>query len=386
MEERRSAKFATLIGCREVTQNRFGLHQDTVMNSAESFSASYDEARVKFLDAASATGGQLERFVHPERGPGGGELSTDVAWFGARDAERVLVMISGTHGVEGYCGSGAQVDWLRRGELSCAPSGTAVLMIHAINPYGFAWNRRVTHENVDLNRNWIDFDKPLPRNAGYDELSTVMCPPSWDEETQRRTTDAIAAFAQQHGMPAMQQAVSGGQYTHPGGIFYGGKAPTWSRRTQSEIFVSMLARAGRVAIIDYHTGLGPWGFGEQIVPDRSQLKRAAQWYGSVVTSPSVGTSTSADIVGDGLSAAAALLPHAEVTGMALEVGTVSLAEVLLALRADAWLHVHGDLGAPKGRAIKQRMRDAFYGDANDWKGMVAGQSMLACRQALMGLR
>ena len=32
-----------------------------------------------------------------------------------------------------------------------------------------------------------------------------------------------------------------------------------------------------------------------------------------------------------------------------------------------------------------QIRDAFYGDADDWKGMVAGQSLLAVKQALAGL-
>lgn len=356
------------------------------MNSAESFSASYAEAREKFLAAAKEARGQLERVAHPERGPSGGDLSTDVAWFGPRDADRVLVMISGTHGVEGYCGSGAQVDWLRRGELSRVPAGTAVMMIHAINPFGFAWNRRVTEDNVDLNRNWVDFGKPLPANARYSELQEHICPARWDEAAQAESTGALLAYAQKHGMPALQQALSGGQYTHPTGIFFGGSGPTWSRRTQTEVFRSYLGGASRVAIIDYHTGLGPWGFSEQIVPDAVQLKRAALWYGAIVTSPSGGTSTSADIAGDGLSAAQQILPQAEVTGMAMEVGTRPLLEVLHALRSDAWLHAHGDVSSAQGQAIKKTIRDAFYGDADDWKGMVAGQSLTATRQALAGLQ
>lgn len=358
-------------------------------NAVDGFSATYAEARSKFLAAAGAAGGTLKRFAHPERGPDGGELSTDVAWFGPRDADRVLVMISGTHGVEGYCGSGAQIDWLRRGELSRVPSGTAVMMIHAINPYGFAWNRRVTEDNVDLNRNWIDFEKPLPANPAYVELADVICPSGWDTQAQRRSAEGIAAFVQKRGMPAFQQAVSGGQYTHPKGIFFGGAGPTWSRRTQTEILRWMLGGASRVAIIDYHTGLGPWGYGEQIAPvpkDSAAFKRAVQWFGAAVTSPSGGTSTSADIVGDGLSAAAALLPHAEVTSVALEYGTLPVMDVLGALRADAWVHNHGDLTSAEGKAIKRQTRDAFYGDRDDWKGMVAGQSLLACRQALAGLQ
>jgi hypothetical protein len=359
------------------------------MNSAESFSGSYDEARGKFLAAAKDGGATLDRLAHPEKGPEGQELSTDFAWLGPRDADRVLVLISGTHGVEGYCGSGAQVDWLKRGEHTRLPKGVAALLIHAINPYGFAWNRRVTNENVDLNRNWIDFAKPLPENRAYSELSEAICPRAWDAETQRQSIATLMAYAQKHGMPSFQQAVSGGQYSHPKGIFFGGAGPTWSRKTQTEIYRGKLASASKVAIIDYHTGLGPWGFGEQIVPvarDSEAFKRAARWYGSSVTSPSGGTSTSADISGDGLSAAAAVLPHAEVTGMALEIGTVPVMDVMAALRADAWLHAYGEYGSVQGQAIKRQMRDAFYGDRDDWKGMVAGQSLLATRQALTGLQ
>jgi hypothetical protein len=358
------------------------------MNSAMSFSATYAEARAKFRAAATEAGGALESWAHPEPAPDGGDLSCDTAWFGARAAERVLVMISATHGVEGFCGSGAQVDFLRRGELARLASDQAVLMIHAINPYGFAWLRRVTHENVDLNRNWIDFEAGTPENLGYDALADAIVPPEWTEEAQAASARILGAYAAEHGAMALQQAVSGGQYRHPTGVFHGGTAPTWSRKTQTAIFAHHLAGAARVAIIDYHTGLGPWGYGEQIVtepPGDAAYLRAKAWYGAAITSPTSGDSTSANITGDGLNAAPILLAHAEVTGMALEFGTQSLGQVLGAVRADAWLHAHGDLASPQGRAIKAQIRDAFYGDADDWKGMVAGQSLLACRQALAGL-
>jgi hypothetical protein len=358
------------------------------MNSADSFSVDYQAARAKFREAAKAAGAALQTLAHPEPGPDGGDLSTDVALIGPRAAERVLVMISGTHGAEGFCGSGAQIDWLRRGEATTLPAGLAVLMIHAINPYGFAWLRRVTEDNVDLNRNWIDFGGPLPANPGYDALAAAAVPAEWTEAAQHESARALAIYAGEHGPMGLQQAISGGQYAHPRGIFYGGAAPTWSRRTQTAIFAEYLADAGRVGIIDYHTGLGPWGFGEQIVTDRPAspgYERAHAWYGAAISCPASGDSTSADIKGDGLAAAPVLLAHAEVTGMALEVGVQSLPETLGAVRADAWLHAHGDPASPKGREIKRQVRDAFYGDADDWKGMVAGQSLLAVRQAIRGL-
>jgi hypothetical protein len=156
------------------------------------------------------------------------------------------------------------------------------------------------------------------------------------------------------------------------------------------IYEHYLRSAGRIAIIDYHTGLGPWGFGEQIVvegPGAASFKRAASWYGGAITSPEAGgDSTSAVIVGDNLSHAPVLLGHAEVTAMALEFGVKPIVPTLNALRADAWVHAYGDPLSPEGRIIKAEIRDAFFGDADDWKGMIAGQSLLATRQALRGLR
>ncbi|HLZ83278.1 MAG TPA: M14 family metallopeptidase [Caulobacteraceae bacterium] len=358
------------------------------MNSADSFSATYAEARARFRAAAAAAGAGLEAVSHPERGRQGEDLATDVAWIGPRDAGRVLVTISGTHGAEGFCGSGAQLDWLARGEAARLPTGVAALMIHAINPYGFSWLRRVTHENVDLNRNWVDFDAPLPANPGYDAIAEAAVPAEWTPEAQARSESALGAYVGAHGPGAFQQAISGGQFRHPGGLFYGGAAPSWSRRTQSAIFAEYLNQAARVGIIDYHTGLGPWGYGERIVTDAMDspgFARARAWWGAAITSPSGGTSTSARITGDGLEAAPRLVPHAEVTGMAMEIGTRSLAEVLLALRADAWLHAHADPLSPEAEPIKAKVREAFYGDADDWKGMVAGQSLVAVRQAIAGL-
>lgn len=358
------------------------------MNSAESFSADYTEAREKFLRAAAAAGGALESLAHPERGPGGAALHCDVAWFGPRTAERVLVLISGTHGIEGFCGSGVQTDWLRRGEAARLPHGVAALVIHAINPYGFAWLRRVTEDNVDLNRNWIDFSRGLPENPAYDELAGIVTPAEWSPESIARMLTTLGSIGARDGAAALQRALSGGQYRHPHGIFYGGAGPTWSRRSQTAIFAQYLGRAAHIAILDFHTGLGPHGFGEQITAEpreSTSFKRAASWFGAALTSVLDGSSSSSAISGDGLSAAPTLLAQAKVTGIALEFGTQPLNEVILALCADAWLHAHGEMSAPLGRSIKAQMRAAFYADADDWKGMVTGQSLIACRQAIAGL-
>ena len=78
-------------------------------------------------------------------------------------------------------GSGVQVaalhdqEWLDHARAK----GVAVLYIHALNPYGFSHVRRVTNENVDLNRNFQDFSQPLPQNPAYAELHGLLQPPNW---------------------------------------------------------------------------------------------------------------------------------------------------------------------------------------------------------------
>ena len=357
--------------------------------AAASFAADYGQARSLFLDLARDCGGRLETLEYPERGPGGERLFCDTAWFGSRTAERVLVLISGTHGVEGFCGSGAQVDLLRRGEPTRLPPDVAVLMIHAINPFGFAWLRRVTHENVDMNRNWVDFSRPRPANDGYDALSASVCPGAWSDEAEADLGRAVKALSDRVGAAEAERSLTRGQYSHPTGIYYGGQGPTWSRKAQTAIFGDCLGQAGRVAIIDYHTGLGPHGYAERILtepPDSAAFARARSWFGGGVVSAAGGGADPAHLQGDSLSAAPGLLRGAEVTALALEVGTLPGDQVLGAVIADNWLHARGDVGSPQGRAIKARIRSAFYVDQDDWKGMVAGQSLLACRQAVAGLR
>jgi Protein of unknown function (DUF2817) len=161
--------------------------------AVEDFSADYGQARMKFVEAAKAQDGELERIAHPARGPDGADLSIDIAWFGDRSASKVFVAFSGVHGVEGFFGSAVQTEWIRCSENRRLPRNTAALLVHAVNPYGFAWLRRTNEDNVDLNRNWIDFDRPLPTNERYEEIAEDLCPPNWSAEAQAAADARLAA-------------------------------------------------------------------------------------------------------------------------------------------------------------------------------------------------
>jgi hypothetical protein len=209
----------------------------------ESFSADYGQARTKFVEAAKTQGGELERIAHPARGLNGADLSMDIAWFGDRSASKVFVAFSGVHGVEGFFGSGVQIEWIHRSENRRLPRDTAALLVHAVNPYGFAWLRRTNEDNVDLNRNWIDFDRPLPTNMRYEEIAEDLCPPNGSAEAQAAADARLATWRERNVEGIFMQAVTAGQWRHADGLFYGGATPSWSRKVLTDVLKSHLGDA-----------------------------------------------------------------------------------------------------------------------------------------------
>jgi hypothetical protein len=181
------------------------------MGNIHSFAATYSEARDKFLAAARVAGAVTHRYDNPTKSPAGEPLSTDLARIGPDDASKIVVAISGTHGAEGFSGSGFQVDWLATVGAAGLPAGTAVLFVHAINPYGFAWTRRVTEEGNDLNRNYVDHGKPYPVNDGYLEIADVLIPADFSERGRKEADAELAAYRQKVGDIAFFRAMSGGQ-------------------------------------------------------------------------------------------------------------------------------------------------------------------------------
>jgi hypothetical protein len=360
------------------------------MSAAAYFSDSYAEAREKFCAATAAAGGALRSYLNPKvKGPKGESLYLDTARFGPTDAANMIVLISGTHGIEGFCGSGAEINWMRSGGPAALPPGTGALLVHAINPYGFAWIRRVNEDNVDLNRNFVDHGKPYPANDGYRALADALKPTTWDKASLDAAQQVIDVFTQKNGAFGLQQAVSGGQYSHPDGMFFGGHAPVWSNRTIREIIRSELGRARRIGVIDFHTGLGPFGHGELICVSPAGTPgydRTMRWYGDQVTSPEQGTSTSAIVVGVMVDAFPQEAPDADVTSVALEYGTYPVLEVLQAVRQDNWLHQHGDLASAQGKDMKAYIRERFYPAGEKWAEMVRARASEVIGMALKGLQ
>ncbi len=359
----------------------------------QAFSGSYAQARTRFLEGAAKAGLPVTSYEHPLQGRDGEVLAMDVAVAGDPHAEAMLIVSSACHGVEGFCGSGVQVAslhddaWLSQ----VRASGVAVLYLHGLNPHGFSHRRRVTQENVDLNRNFSDYAQPLPVNEAYAELHDLLLPAQWPPDDANR--QAIADYVKHHGMQRYQAAVTQGQYAFADGLFFGGTAPTWSNVTLRQVLRRHARDARRLGWIDLHTGLGPTGVGERIFAckdDPIALRRARQWWGgdgaTPITSFYDGSSTSARLTGLMWNAVYEECPQAEYTAIAMEYGTVPIAQVIDALRADHWLHKHPQADAELAGRIKQQILDAFYVDTDEWRSQILAQAREAQVQGLAGLQ
>lgn len=350
------------------------------------FSDTYFEARLKFLSATPS----IRSYRCASEGPSGEALFTDVAYFGRVDAKRILVLISGTHGAEGYCGSAAQLSFLQTKLHECLPTSTGVLLIHALNPYGFAWDRRVTAEGCDLNRNFVDFSGPLPGNSGYEELAEHLVPADISPEGLQRAEAAIAEYRSLHGELKYHTARKSGQYTRPGGMFYGGDGPTGARQILERAAADFdLESRERVVIVDYHTGLGPYGYGELQCEQPSGLDgydRAVGIFGPSVTSPDLGTSSSIALHGTQDEFWQRLLSHRH-TYVCLEFGTYSIERAREVLRNDHWLFTYwpNKTDSELGRGVRRACKEFYYPQRLDWQEMVIWRSHQVHRQAIEAL-
>jgi hypothetical protein len=364
----------------------------TVPEVLDYYGASYAEARAKFQLAVARAGGQLTSHVHPNAaGPDGGSLAIDVACFGPLDAAKAFLILSGTHGGEGYTGSAAQIALLGTGALGALPSDTRVVLLHAINPYGFAHWTRTTENNVDLNRNFVDFSARLPRNEAYLELHDAICPREWTETSRAAAQAQLDAWIERHGQQAWMRAIMIGQYDEPTGLNFGGRAPEWSHRTLQAIVARHLPAVKKLAFIDWHTGLGQPGqpfflcFSTQ---GDANWERACGWWGRDRIESRDGYDGAKrprynGLVFYGVQRFAA---PAEMTGAVIEFGTLPVSESFEQLRVDRWLKFGQTPDDPRLLAsLRSGVGDAFTPPDPAWRGGVVKHAIEIQLQGLAGL-
>lgn len=353
----------------------------------DDFPRDFEHARRAFVEAATDAGAAIETFAHHLSGPAGETLSTDVALLGNPAAKNVLMLVSGTHGVEGLPGSGLMVSQLRT--RVCVPDrdDLAVMLVHALNPIGLANRRRVDEDNVDVNRNFAALPTSLD-NPDYDALHPLLTMSPSGLGSARRHA-ALATYVARKGRRALQRAVTRGQFAHQTGLFFGGHGPSWSHRTWARI-VDRLSDKRRVLVIDYHTGLGPHGRGELISPLRSQLAREHQSWQALAMAACFGIdavrlvanddAVATEVSGDLLSYTMQRGDH--MAGVALEFGTYPPLQVLDALINENWAH-HAD--DPRVHRYRDQLVEVFSPDERAWRRSVCEQAAAVTTAAIRGL-
>ncbi len=256
----------------------------------------YDSSRQQFLQVAQAIGAAVESFPLSEyqqvltgsaedstgdslssplmsryrtpsgadsfsHGPDGEPLYLDAVHLGPTNARVRLIASCGLHGVEAFFGAAVLTAWLADLEQQSQqrPRNVRVTLLHALNPHGFAWTTRVNEDNIDPNRNFL---LPGEEFAGCPEtyrqihslLNPDRLPPRWEPFRLK-----MLGVLLRHGMAALKQAIAGGQYEYPHGLFYGGAGPAATQRLLAAQLPQWTSGTKCVLHIDYHTGLGRRG-------------------------------------------------------------------------------------------------------------------------------
>lgn len=349
------------------------------------FPADYFAARAAFRCHAAAA--EQSTHVIAALGPQGETLSLDSAYLGSPAPRQLLLLTSGMHGVEGYVGSALQQLWLAE-FASPLPPDTGVLLVHALNPYGFAHGRRTNEHNVDLNRNALA-TFPGPANPAYRALDAWLNPPGPVPRLDNFFWSVLPR-ALRHGRAALVQAIAAGQYEFPQGLFYGGRA----REPSLAIFAGLLAAprfAGvqRVWHLDLHSGLGRYGHYQlllELPPHAPEFSLLARGFGAaLVKSDHAEHVTHYSAQGTLPAFTASAFPAARTLAATVEFGTYGPATLLRRLRAENRLHHYGARRRNDAARIRSALCEALAPRDPAWRAAVlaGGRTIFTQLQTLL---
>lgn len=347
--------------------------------SAFPFSDTVAEAQARFLAAAEAATALTEMHPHPLPGPDGEAIGAATAWLGDPAAGRLIAVISGVHGIEGFAGSAIQTAWLAGWEQPALPADTALLFVHMVNPWGAAWDRRENEDNVDVFRNLAYRGPDYPANPFYAQHEAIINPRAVAGPEREAADAAFAALIAREGFAAVAAGIRKGQHDFPRGMTFNGNGPTWSSALVDGCGARLAARAARIDVLDIHTGFG--GPGEALFipsprPGTPGHARAEHWFGG-------------HLFHQGEDAMIPAHPRApfdswmdlpqqpEVTSIGLEFGTDGHHEDLEELRAFSVHANYGALGSSEAEPLRLWSREKFYPSSPAWRRAVLSAGVAA---------
>ncbi|WP_413288483.1 M14 family metallopeptidase [Bdellovibrio sp. HCB337] len=232
------------------------------------FKDTYEDSRAQFLKNAESLKTQVPNLqLRSLKIPSAKseELFTDVLYVPPPDADkdRLLILVSGIHGMEGFVGSALQNMFLQKNFFEARNQGFGVLLVHALNPYGFKFHRRVSENNIDLNRNF-DINNSLfeLKNDGYQSVRDLLNP---TDSVGSGTLDRVKFYIQcvvaiaKYSMDSLRRAILKGQYEVPEGIYFGGNKFEPQKDLLEKELLEFSNGYKKILLIDLHTGYGQRG-------------------------------------------------------------------------------------------------------------------------------
>lgn len=378
---------APLIG-----SSRAGQHAKPPEQSSElsPFARGYEESREHFLAWGNKIPGAIaDKVMVASRD--GVDLSVDILSLPAEEtADNVLIISSGVHGAEGAPGAAMQELFLKEYLPQLNRKNSTVVMVHAVNPWGYENNHRYTENNVDLNRNSVKDPQTLKNypNEAYETVQSLMTaskPLAWYGLGQARMGLGLVGRLVASGFDrgAVTQAVAGGQNIDPRGVNYASTQHEPQIPAIRDLLQEKIGSAKNIVHYDIHTGLGARGHLHMIDnSDPKSSKASAQYITPLTDDPTdtIWHNSSADpgfydvSLGDFTNVSeVAASPTANVMTYTAEVGTLGKG---LLQQIDSATRYHernsleffaADLSENKKDAILQRCTEMYNPDDDSWR-------------------
>jgi len=227
------------------------------------FPETYEASRERFRNNLSAIQAMWpDAKLHQHALHGGEDLTIDWIYSDAvENNQKVFVLTTGEHGVEGYVGSAMLQRFIEVYMPKLNPRDTGILFVHAINPWGMKHHRRGNRDNIDLNRTFlwkVGHDPSF--NPDYDRISKLLNPGT---QIKNLFFDNLVYLLQlgwhiaRMGMKNFRYALLLGQYRHPKGLYYGGTECPEETHTLMDLYKQMMSSYDQILHLDMHTGYGP---------------------------------------------------------------------------------------------------------------------------------
>lgn len=361
----------------------------SLMNSSlDFFTVTVPAADALFREGCERARAQSYFYKNPKVGPDGETLNLGVGLVGPAGASRKLLVISGTHGIEGYAGAAIQSAWLHGDGPGRLPDDTAVVMVHVLNPWGMAWNRRENEDNIDIFRNLLYCDTHSETDPLFDIVDDALDLEHWNTRDPEAIKKKTRELAERYGIDCLTTAIRRGQHHRPKAMTYHGNGPAWSKQTLDIIVDEYLQGARNIAVIDIHTGFGDYGDGIMITYDpvgSEKHNRIRNWFPEEIYTPGEDADTPTHSAVLPFEWIESRIEGAAVTSGNLEFGTFPPASIGQTFNANHHYHMFGDPLCEEAKEWVERYRRFCYPEEDDWKERVLRNGLAVMDRAIKGL-